>query len=134
MCKTIKKTYLIEVNLQSVGANAQNRIGDVPALRNKKITAIEVYSAAEVSVAPSGGTMIVAADLPKLGLTVINQETTEEFIRQMPLFNLNPPSNGGLIRAMDPTPVQFEKSYLTVFDTTGLAAAEKVCLNVHYQD
>lgn len=117
----------------SVGANTQRRIGDIPQLRGRVINGIQAFCSTEVGTAPSGGTMVVQADLKNIVLTLVTTDSNREFVREYPIYDLNPVLNGGLHRELANEVIQWEKSYITILGTSpGPAANEVLCLNVHY--
>lgn len=130
----IKKTELVELNFgaSAPGNLTQINFRDQPQLENATIYGLEAQCSTEVAQSPTGKTMIEQDDLKKLTLNVVAKGSNEVVLKDIPLYTLNPTLNGGLIRALQGLQVDWQKSYIKVLDSTGLADNESVCFNVQY--
>jgi hypothetical protein len=129
--KPILRSYLTEVNLgATLPGNGQNiNIQDYPQLRDILITGVEVFDSGEVSLSPSGKTVVPT--LTGITLTLLDKFNME-VVYQYPTFDLNPTNVAGFYRDFVPFPLQLTKSYITVLNNAGLAANQSVILNFFY--
>jgi hypothetical protein len=129
--KPILRSYLTEVNLGgTTPGNGQNiNIQDYPQLRDIMVTGVEVFDSGEVSLSPSGKTVV--STLTGITLTLLDTFNMEQ-IYQYPTFDLNPTNVAGFYRDFVPFPLQLTKSYITILNNTGLNANESVILNFFY--
>lgn len=129
--KPILRSYLAEVNLgTTTPGNGQNiNIQDYPQLRDVYITGIEVFEDGQLSISPSGKTVV--PQLKGLTLTLMDKFNME-MIYQFPCFDLNPTNVGGFYRDFKPFYLQLTKSYITVLDATTVSANQSVMLNIFY--
>jgi hypothetical protein len=129
--KPILRSYLAEVNLgATTPGNGQNiNIQDYPQLRDVYITGIEIFDINQLTVSPSGKTVV--SDLKGLTITLMDKFNME-MIYQYPCFDLNPANVGGFYRDFKPFPLQLTKSFITVLDAVTVAANESVILNIYY--
>jgi len=129
--KPILRSYLAEVNLgATTPGNGQNiNIQDYPQLRDVYITGIEIFDNNQLTVSPSGKTVV--SDLKGLTITLMDKFNME-MIYQYPCFDLNPANVGGFYRDFKPFPLQLTKSFITVLDAVTVAANESVILNIYY--
>lgn len=101
-------------------------------LRGKKITAIEVYKLADVSKSPMNEANL--NDTARLKGFVTLQTAGKEKVKDMPLNTLIASNNNGLVKEFDGIVIDFQKSYITFSETSGLVANEVVMLNFYFQD
>ena len=129
--KPIVRSYLAEVNLgTTVPGNGQNiNIQDYPQLRDVYITGIEVFDENQISLSPSGKTVVPG--LTGITLTLMDKYNME-MLSQYPTFDLNPANIAGFYRDIKPFNLQLTKSYISILSNTGLAANESVMLNIFY--
>jgi hypothetical protein len=129
--KPILRSYLTEVNLgTTVPGNGQNiNIQDYPQLRDIMITGVEVFDSGELTVSPSGKTVVPT--LSGIALTLLDKFNME-IIYQYPTYDLNPTNVSGFYRDFVPFPLQLTKSYITILSNTGLSANQSVILNFFY--
>lgn len=130
----IKNSYLAGIVFVAAPGNGQKLFfNDIPVLRGKKITGMEALSAGDLSVSPSLKTVIADADADQIVITLVN-ENKQEFIYQAPILNYQPRQQNGLIRAICPGVVDFQRSYITVCDNTGISANEEILFNFFYEN
>jgi len=130
----MKRTITRFVTFTGNSANTQYTFPDIPELDEKKVKAIQVVTASVLSNTPSGATIINDTDALECGLTLIERDSNERILEQMPLFNLQREKNSGLLITFDtPQKISFTQSYVETFDaTTGIAAAEVVGFIIYY--
>jgi hypothetical protein len=129
----IKNSYLASIVFPSAPGNGQKLFfNDIPVLRGKKITGMEVYTAGDIAVNPNGSTVIADADADQIVITLTDIQS-REFIYQAPILNYNPRNQNGLIRGICPSKVDLQRSYITVCDNTGISANEAICINFYYE-
>jgi len=129
--KPILRSYLAEVNLGTTtpGKGQNINIQDYPQLREVYICGLEVFDKNQLGISPSGKTVVSALS----GITItLMDKFNMEMIYQYPTFDLNPANVGGFYRDFKPFFLQLTKSYISILDTTGLAANESVMLNIFY--
>ena len=129
--KPILRSYLAEVNLgTTTPGNGQNiKIQDYPQLRDVYICGLEIFDSSQLSISPSGKTVVT--QLKGLSLTLMDKFNME-MIYQYPAYDLNPANVGGFYRDFKPFYLQLTKSYVTVLDATTVAANLSVMLNIFY--
>lgn len=129
--KPILRSYLAEVNLGTTtpGKGQNVNIQDYPQLRDVYITGVEVFDENQLAQSPSG--KAVVNTLTGITLTLMDKFNME-MLYQYPTFDLNPANVGGFYRDFKPFALQLTKSFITILDTTGLAANESVMLNFFY--
>jgi hypothetical protein len=129
--KPILRSYLAEVNLgTTLPGNGQNiNIQDYPQLRDVFITGIQVFDSGEITVSPSGKTVVPT--LTGISLTLMDKFNME-MIFQYPTFDLNPTNVAGFYRDIVPFQLQLTKSYITILNNAGLTANQSVMLNIFY--
>jgi hypothetical protein len=129
--KPILRSYLAEVNLgATTPGNGQNiNVQDYPQLRDVYICGLEVFDSAQLSISPSGKTVVT--QLKGLSVTLMDKFNME-MVYQYPAFDLNPANVGGFYRDLKPFYLQLTKSYVTVLDATTVAANQSVMLNIFY--
>jgi len=114
-------------------ANRRYKFDDIPNLsRNNVILyGIEAFTDAQLANTADGSTVVAAADA--LGLTVTLKDVrNEEFVYQMPLYNLVRSNNGGFIVMLDPKIINLTDCYVQVNLAGGLADGQKVVFNFYY--
>lgn len=128
----IKNSYLVELNLGAAtpAAGQQKNFKDQPFLNGKFIYGIEVLTATQLAVSPSGNTMIVTGDVPNFTFTA--QLGKERPIDTMSLSSLYPTDNAGFYREFNPFQMDFTKSFVKLVSSSGLAANESICFNFFY--
>lgn len=129
--KPIVRSYLAEVNLgNSTPGQGQNiNIQDYPQLRDIMLIGVEVFDDSQVTVSPSGKTVV--GTLTGITLTLLDKFNME-MLYQYPTFDLNPANVGGFYRDFVPFQLQLTKSYITILDVGSLTANQSVMINFFY--
>jgi len=129
--KPILRSYLAEVNLGTTtpGQGQNINIQDYPQLRDVYITGIEIFDINQLSISPSGKTVVSSLD----GITItLMDKFNMEMVYQYPTFDLNPANVGGFYRDIKPFYLQLTKSYITILNAALYNANESVMLNIFY--
>jgi len=129
--KPILRSYLAEVNLGTTtpGQGQNINIQDYPQLRDVYITGIEIFDINQLSISPSGKTVVSSLD----GITItLMDKFNMEMVYQYPTFDLNPANVGGFYRDIKPFYLQLTKSYITILNAGLYNANESVMLNIFY--
>jgi hypothetical protein len=129
--KPIVRSYLAEVNLgNSTPGQGQNiNIQDYPQLRDIMLIGVEVFDDSQVTVSPSGKTVV--GTLTGITLTLLDKFNME-MLYQYPTFDLNPANVGGFYRDFVPFQLQLTKSYITILDVGVLTVNQSVMINFFY--
>jgi hypothetical protein len=134
----INRAYLTEIDfITAPNRGDQIKFQDYPELvpRDGKsvvyMTGIIAHYSAQVTTSPNGFTVLSAADLAALDLT-IQVESTQN-VYKFPLISLVDSLNGGFIRQLDNLPVNLTKSFVTVNTNGVIAANTAVCFTWIYR-
>jgi len=128
-----RKTLGIEVQLSSIGKGAQNPFPDNPIIRapNVLIECVEIYTATQLTITPSGLTTVTDAGLTGL---IVNLADNTNFNRvfQLPAVALNVELNNGVPREFEPFKLVMQKSFIQITDATNLVVNQAVYVNISY--
>lgn len=129
--KPIVRSYLCEINLGTTAPGQGQNINfqDYPQLRDIYITGICAFESAQVSVSPSGKTVV--SDLTGIALT-LKDKFNMDLIYQYPTYDLQPSFVNGYYRDFIPFQLQLTKSYISILSPTGLLANESIVFNIFY--
>jgi hypothetical protein len=128
------KFYLAEINLATSSANQRYYFADIPSLRygTIEVECISIFNASQLSLSPAGATVVPSTALPGLTLTLCIEDQ-EESIYNLPTFDLNPSSNGGMLRLFNNPKVNLVKSFVTITNTALVTATHSVLVGFHYK-
>ena len=130
----IKQSQTVEAVFEgSVAAGRRYSFREVPNIsrNNLVLYGIEAFSATQLSTSPLGKTVIAAADTDQI-LVTLKDTNNEEFIYQMPYYNLIRSNVGGFITVLEPRVINLTDCYVELTDTTGVAADESCVFNLYY--
>lgn len=129
--KPIVRSYLCEINLGTTAPGQGQNINfqDYPQLRDIYITGITSFYDAQVTVSPSGKTVVPS--LTGIAVT-LKDKYNMDMIYQYPTYDLQPSLVNGYYRDFIPFQLQLTKSYITIFNTTGLLANQSIVFNIFY--
>lgn len=99
-------------------------------LFDKEIVGIETYNATQQATSPTGSPVVSSADAIKITITLVRRSA--EIHHNIPNNLLNTLSLFGLWKAIPPTVIDWNSSYIRVTDTLAAAATFVVPLIVHY--
>ena len=130
----IKQSQLVTATLNGTPTvNRRYKFDDIPNLSRNNIIlyGIEAYSAAQLTNTSDGSDVIAAADT--LGVTVtLKDNQNNEFIYQMPYYNLIRSNNGGFVILLEPKIINLTDCYVQINNALGLADGDKVVFNFYY--
>jgi hypothetical protein len=133
----LKNHYLAEIPFNSVEPGQRYLIGDIPQLRNVKITAIEIQDSGSILVSPSGRQNINNADIHYLSLSLTlkkQSENKQEAILNLPFTSLNRVFfNNGIITETDNIQVDLSKSYVTIHGGVGVVPGNCCLISFWYE-
>jgi hypothetical protein len=144
----VYKSQLVElINPGISGGNTATRIqfNDLPYLRKKRITGIEILTSSDMSASPTNGTPISAAQMEKSYLTLYlndanNPENVGEWIQNVPFTLLHRVQNGSadpFVRQMFELVGQviyWEKCYITLSTAFANTTNVSFLLQVYFKD
>ena len=126
----IFRSKLVELQLPAnIADGDQYNFANDADLQDAYIVGIETYDNTTFSLAPSGATVLSACN--GIGLTIV-ERSQKERIRNMPLTDLQTNLQGGFIRFFYPFLLNWQDSYVTLFDISTIVAEEAVLVNVFY--
>jgi hypothetical protein len=130
----IIKSQVVEAQFQgSVATGRRYNFTEVPNIsrNNLLLYGFEAYTADQLSVAPSGNTVVASADANQILVTLKDIEN-EEFVYQYPVFNLIRSNTGGFVTIIQPRVINLTDCFVELTDTTGVSADEVIAFNLFY--
>lgn len=98
---------------------------------NIVIYGMEVFTASQLTVTPSGKTIITAANSLNVVITFVDNKNVER-IFQIPYSALVSSSNGGFIRMVKPFLLNLTKCYVQLVGAGTVATSEAIAVNFYY--
>jgi len=130
----IKQSQLVTATFEGTPTvNRRYKFDDIPNLSRNNIIlyGIEAYSAAQLSNTSDGSDVVSAAD--SLGITVtLKDNQNNEFIYQMPYYNLIRSNNGGFVILLEPKIINLTDCYVQINNVGALANGDKAIFNFYY--
>lgn len=126
-----EKSYLVELNLATVGVQRQVNFGFIPQLEGAEIYAVQTFSATQLSLSPNGAAMVTAAGLADLTVTFAVGDYQDIFL--LPVADLNSPLINGFIRMLNNKRLNLTKSFVTIQSTTTVANNQSILFNFIYR-
>lgn len=129
----ITNSYLVELNLPTIGLGQRYTFLDVPQLRYNAviIDGLEAFTSTQLTTSPNGKAIITDAASLGIVLTFVVNETEEVY--QIPYYTLVSGNNAGLIREFGNKRINLVKSYATILNIAGLTAAQSLIFNFYYK-
>jgi len=127
----IENTYLVEVNLGTVGVQKRINFQFVPQLEGCEIYAIQSFSATDLSLTPNGSTTVSTTGLANCTVTFVIGDDEKIYI--LPLSDLRSANIYGFQRMFKNLKINLTKSYITIQDTAGLSNNQSVLVNFIYR-
>lgn len=126
------KTYLVEIKVDSAPAFGKKYKfpQNLGALMDATIYGIEIYSGDDINASPTGKPVVSFSGCKSTALTIYNK--SNEQIRQIPLVDLMPTKQGGIIREFVPFVWNSDTSFFELFATTGVNLNDSYILNFIY--
>lgn len=130
----LKRSQLVEA--QIVGAPATGKryqFLEIPNLSKNNVVlyGIAAYSATQLAVSPNSNTVIAAAGIPSVVVTLLNNKK-KEFMYQEPMYNLVRSNVGGFIQLLQPRVINLTDCYIQLANTVGINADEVVVFSFYY--
>jgi hypothetical protein len=126
----IFRSKLVELQLPAnIADGDQYNFANDADLQDAYIVGLIAYSQNEFLLAPSGANVL--SGLNGVGIT-ITELSQKERIRTMPLTDFNTQAQGGFVRYFYPFQLNWQDSYVTLFDTSTIQPNEAVLVNVFY--
>ena len=130
----IKQSQLVTATIDGTPTvNRRYKFNDIPNLSRNNIIlyGIEAYSASQLSKTSDGSDVVSAADA--LGLTVtLKDNQNNEFIYQMPYYNLIRSVNGGFVILLEPKIINLTDCYVQINNVLSLANGDEAVFNFYY--
>jgi len=130
----VKNSQLVTATINGTPTiNRRYKFDDIPNLSRNNIIlyGIEAYSAAQLVNTSDGADVISAADT--LGVTVtLKDNQNNEFIYQMPYYNLIRSNNGGFVILLEPKVINLTDCYIQINNALSIAEGDKAVFNFYY--
>ncbi len=106
---------------------------DIPNLSRNNIIVygFEAFGATQLSVTPNTNTVIAAADIDQIVIT-LRDIHKDEFIYQIPYYTAIRSLNGGLPIIIKPRVINLTDCYMQITDTTGISQDEVGVVGLYY--
>jgi hypothetical protein len=127
----IENTYLVEVNLGTIGVQKRINFQFVPQLEGTEIYAIQSFSQTDLSLSPNGSQVATTSGLSSCSVTFVIGD--DEKIYTLPLSDLRSANIYGFQRMFKNLKINLTKSYITIQNTSGLNANDSVLVNFIYR-
>jgi len=130
----IKNSQLVTATIEGTPTvNRRYKFNDIPNLSRNNIVlyGIEAYSASQLTKTSDGQDVIALADT--LGITVTLKDNNQnEFVYQMPYYNLIRNENGGFVILLEPKIINLTDCYIQINSVAGLATGDQAVFNFYY--
>ncbi len=131
----IKNSLLAEARIVSTPAVGQTFFfDDVPDISKNNIVVYGIigYSATQLALSPQQRTVIAAAGVPSLALTIVDSNGVT-LVQRMPVYDTVRSLNGGFIAVFDDLRMNLTRSYVEVMATTSLNVNESFVCELLYR-
>lgn len=126
-----EKSYLVELNLGTVGVQKQVNFQFIPQLEGSLIYGIQSFSSTQLSLSPNGSTVVTAAGLADLTVTFVVGDMQDVFL--LPVADLNSPLIQGFIRMFNNKKLNLTKSFITIQSIATVANNQSILFNFLYR-
>jgi hypothetical protein len=130
----IKQSQLVTATINGTPTiNRRYKFNDIPNLSRNNIIlyGIEAYSADQLTNTSDGSDILSAADT--LGVTVtLKDNQNNEFIYQMPYYNLIRSNNGGFVILLEPKIINLTDCYVQINNALGIVSGDVAVFNFYY--
>lgn len=135
MNNQLYKHYLVEVPLDTVSSGQRYLIGDIPALKDRKIFAIDALNSNSLIFTPGGRTIIAltATQNITISLTYAGASGKQEEISNIPYLALNSYNNKFVLSRFAGVKFDLSKSYLTLWDGAIAIPGTSALLSFYYE-
>jgi hypothetical protein len=118
----IQNTILVELVGNNFSAGSRYNFQDVPELRGKVVYGVIAHQGGVDYTTSTQGNAIVAATQIRQSLITLTDNRNQQPVQRVPLYDLQPANNGGLIRMFNDIPVDITKSFVEITGTTSFSA------------
>lgn len=130
----IKQSQLVTATINGTPTiNRRYKFDDIPNLSRNNIIlyGIEAYSSSQLTNTSDGSDILSAADT--LGVTVtLKDNQNNEFIYQMPYYNLIRANNGGFVILLEPKIINLTDCYVQINNALAIASGDVAIFNFYY--
>jgi len=130
----VKNSQLVTATINGTPTiNRRYKFDDIPNLSRNNIIlyGIEAYSASQLVSTSDGSDVLAAADT--IGVTVtLKDNQNNEFIYQMPYYNLIRSNNGGFVILLEPKVINLTDCYIQINNALSIAEGDKAVFNFYY--
>lgn len=129
----IKKSQIVEAQFTSVTVGQKYQFTEIPNLSQNNIIlyGMEVFGATQLGISPNGNTVIPAADIKSVTVT-LRDIKKEEFIYQCPAYTLVRSLNGGFITMFKPRIINLTDCYIQTSAAGTITSNMVLCVNFYY--
>lgn len=130
----ISNTILVELNGRTYSSAGQRFFfNDVPELRGAKVYGIIAHlNASDYNTSTTGTTIIGTTQARQSLLTVVTEDSKQP-VQRIPVYDLNPINNGGLIRMFANIPINIQKSFVEITGTSGFTTNDTFAFTFIYR-
>jgi len=125
-----KRSYLVELNLGTIGVQRQINFAFIPQLEGALIYGIQSFSISQVAASPNGSVVVSSAALASLTVTFVVGDTQDIYL--LSVADLNSPLIAGFIRMFDNKKLNLTKSFVTIQSVANLNNNDSVLFNFLY--
>lgn len=130
----VKNSQLVTATFEGTPTVSRRyKFNDIPNLSRNNIIlyGIEAYSATQLTNTSDGQDVIAQADT--LGVTVTLKDNNQnEFIYQMPYYNLIRSVNGGFVILLEPKIINLTDCYVQINNVAGITTGDQAVFNFYY--
>lgn len=129
----IMNSLLIEVPISRTPAAGDEytfRLNDT--IVKAEIYGIELVTATQLAVTPSGNPVIAESNAPNISITLVEQRTMKQFTQDMPGTRLVPSLYQGLTQIFKPRKIDTTKTKVRINNVGTLAIGQSIVLQLYY--
>ncbi len=130
----LKRSQVVEAQVVGTPATGKRyQFLEIPNLSKNNVVlyGFAAYSASQLAVSPNSNTIIAAAGVPSVVVTLLNNKK-KEFVYQEPLFNMIRSNVGGFVQLLQPRVINLTDCYIQLSSTTGINSGEVVAFSFYY--
>tara|TARA_R110000782_G_scaffold103018_3_gene190455 strand:+ start:755 stop:1171 length:417 start_codon:yes stop_codon:yes gene_type:complete len=130
----VKQSQLVTATFDGTPTvNRRYKFDDIPNLSRNNIVlyAIEAYSADQLTNTSDGADILAEADVKGVTVTLKDNQNNE-FIYQMPYYNLIRSNNGGFVILLEPKIINLTDCYVQINNALGIVSGDKAVFNFYY--
>lgn len=129
----VTKNYItVELNLPVVSNQTKTNFQNITELQDRMIYGIDVYTSTQITVSQASKNVITAAGATGLAVTFYDKQ--RQVLRDYPVEDLIRSTNSGVARAFIPFIINWQQSFVQVWDSTNLTAAQSIIFGFAYDE